>query len=747
MKRLTTILLTFVLALSAAVGGMTYAVAAEAEREFDASPVLYDLKDSTTASGETFDLTDYPYDTDGKLRLVALVEYCYSYAANQRDNYALYLYIYNPAGAEIDGASALNEAQMAVAYGSDGEPTRWEGFRLAFCNKSTGDYNNLFYKFRVIDHESADGKTISERVNSNARRYDLSGVELQMPSTSNPEEYSEYVAGTYTYTGYAAGYGPDAEAESTLTCTAEPLDVIRIDEVGTTYYNFPKTQTKATQVQTVWFALERSYDFLDETDELYALEAEFYKYLTAPMFVTENSDIYSYLSDWVGVDIGTLGNAENKYAIYTQDFALHPAAIAGAGIAGGVVGGILGSLFKNAGIVYNAASLPWNVSETEESNFVTKLAYLFSTDGNGVDDYGLPREKIESWWNSYTSSHGSGSVYNGYNDDLFMPYDLDGDGVSDEAYNRISPTIEDDFDVPGMGYEGSFGWLGEWAASMGLIDRFEGVADIDVIREVTAEDMQDTTGLSQRLYIAASDVQEFTDFYREQAAQGKRVYLLRYDSSEYVAADVIVNPKGMASADRTSTEMRQMFVNLGFDFISFTFKDAEGALTVVPAAMSPVDGVPDADPSREPTEALERARKTGIIVLVIVIVILLIVGVCLLFGYFGGFPLAAMGGGKSGDVKVTVNNGGGRGSGGKSADASTAAKRAESAAKRAEKSASAAKQSAKKIKQTEVNRRAKTTATQKSKSSQGKGTGAGGRSRSGVAKGGKSNGKARTRKN
>ena len=328
-----------------------------------------------------------------------------------------------------------------------------------------------------------------------------------------------------------------------------------------------------------------------------------------------------------------------------------------------------------------------------------------------------------------------------------QPKDLDGDGVSDEAYNRISPTIEDDFDVPGMGYEGSFGWLGEWAASMGLIDRFEGVADIDVIREVTAEDMQDATGLSQRLYIAASDVQEFTDFYREQAAQGKRVYLLRYDSSEYVAADVIVNPKGMASADRTSTEMRQMFVNLGFDFISFTFKDAEGALTVVPAAMSPVDGVPDADPSREPTEALERARKTGIIVLVIVIVILLIVGVCLLFGYFGGFPLAAMGGGKSGDVKVTVNNGGGRGSGGKSADASTAAKRAESAAKRAEKSASAAKQSAKKIKQTEVNRRAKTTATQKSKSGQGKGTGAGGRSRSGVAKGGKSNGKARTRKN
>ena len=156
-----------------------------------------------------------------------------------------------------------------------------------------------------------------------------------------------------------------------------------------------------------------------------------------------------------------------------------------------------------------------------------------------------------------------------------------------------------------------------------------------------------------------------------------------------------------------------MFVNLGFDFISFTFKDAAGALTVVPAAMSPVDGVPDADPSREPTEALERARKTGIIVLVIVIVILLIVGVCLLFGYFGGFPLAAMGGGKSSDVKVTVNNGGGRGSGGKSADASTAAKRAESAAKRAEKSASAAKQTAKKIKQTEVNRRAKTTATQR----------------------------------
>ena len=47
----------------------------------------------------------------------------------------------------------LNKIQMAVSYDADGNPTSYDKFTLEFCNKSTGDFSNLFYKFKVIDRE------------------------------------------------------------------------------------------------------------------------------------------------------------------------------------------------------------------------------------------------------------------------------------------------------------------------------------------------------------------------------------------------------------------------------------------------------------------------------------------------------------------------------------------------------------------------------------------------------------------
>lgn len=102
---------------------------------------------------------------------------------------------------------------------------------MQFCSVSTEkNYYHLFYKFKVIDHKSADGKTIAERVNSNERRYDISGVELLTKGESNATEYT--VGGTYTFTGYAKGYGADVEAESNLICSVRNLETVRLDLSG-----------------------------------------------------------------------------------------------------------------------------------------------------------------------------------------------------------------------------------------------------------------------------------------------------------------------------------------------------------------------------------------------------------------------------------------------------------------------------------------------------------------------------------
>ena len=671
MKKTAAVMAALILIFSALFGGTVTTSAEEAgERAFDSSPVLADLTGAETTTGETFDLTDYPYNENGKAQLVSLVEYAYSYAANMRGSYALYLYIYNPTGAAIATGTGMNAAQLAVSYGADGEPDGYDKFDLIFCNRSGGDYNNLFYKFRVEDHESADGKTIAERVNSNARRYDLSGVELAAEGVSNPTEYSDSVAGTYIYSGYASGCGPDATAASTLTCEAEPLDVIAVEDVRSTYYNFPRTMTKDTQLNSVYFALDADYEFLDGTDELYGIEAEYWKYLTAPMFVTDSTSFYDSQKSWVGVNIGSGGDAANEWAAYSWEYSLHPALVAGLTVAGGLPGGILSQIFRDAGTVYNAASLPWNISDTEESNYITKMVYLFSTYGTDVSDYVLPREEIMQYWADYTEAHGAGSIRGGYNDDLFVPYDEDGDGRTDDPYNRIYTTVDDVIDIPGFNADD---WLQGWFLNL-FGSTFDGISGIVPIVEVTAEDIANEKAIPSELYVAADDVEEFTDFCRSRFAQGKRVYLFRYDVSEYTAEDIVVDRHGVTPADSSSTELRQEFVSLGFDMISFTFKDAAGALTVIPAAMSPIDVIPDGTPSRQPSarDAADLIRKIVIIVIIAAVVALVIFIAVKLIGKSLSRP------------KVSVNV-----SGGSTAAAKPAAKK---------KSASSRKRTAKKKK-------------------------------------------------
>lgn len=172
----------------------TVAFAAEREISYDTTNVLDDLT-SSTANGEPFDIIDYPFDESKEAQVISFVEYCYSYKANLRDNYGLYIYVYNPQGLNISTNSKSNKIQMATSYDSEGNPNDYQKFNLEFCSKvEDGDYKNLFYKFKVVDRE-VNGTTFAQRVNSNARRYDVSGIELLTYGADTATEY--YVGGTY----------------------------------------------------------------------------------------------------------------------------------------------------------------------------------------------------------------------------------------------------------------------------------------------------------------------------------------------------------------------------------------------------------------------------------------------------------------------------------------------------------------------------------------------------------------------
>lgn len=190
--------------------------------KFDSTNVLDDLNNSTV-NGKPFDINNYPYNEKGTLKVIDFVEYCYSFKAN---HYGLYIYVYNPQCLNLSTDSKRNKVQMAVKYNADGKPSDYIKFDLQFCNKSTAiNYKNLFYKFKLID-KKIDDKTFADRVNSNERKYDISGVELLTYGENNASDYA--VNGSYKFSGYAEGYGPDINGKSTLNCNVEYLKTIEL---------------------------------------------------------------------------------------------------------------------------------------------------------------------------------------------------------------------------------------------------------------------------------------------------------------------------------------------------------------------------------------------------------------------------------------------------------------------------------------------------------------------------------------
>ena len=158
-----------------------FADSANVQEAFENINVLDDLK-----SDKNFNLLEYPYykGSTPEMYVINVVEFCYSFRKDKSDDYGLYLYVYNPNGQNIKTDSLHNQVLMATAYKTNpvtetSKPTDYEYFKLQFCSASEGDYKNLFYKFKVIDHTGAkDGKTMLERVNSNARRYDIAEIQL-----------------------------------------------------------------------------------------------------------------------------------------------------------------------------------------------------------------------------------------------------------------------------------------------------------------------------------------------------------------------------------------------------------------------------------------------------------------------------------------------------------------------------------------------------------------------------------------
>ena len=609
------------------------AYAAESETGFDSTNVLDDLQ-SSKVNGKPFDIADYPFNESKDIQVISFVEYCYSYKANLRDNYGLYVYIYNPKGLNLSTNEKQNKIQMAVAYDAEGNPTDYAKFSLEFCSKvESGDYKNLFYKFKVIDRK-VNGTTFSDRVNSNARRYDVSGVELTKYGSSTATEYG--VCGTYIFTGFAEGYGPDANAKSTLSCDVEYLETIELS-VKHTFY---RSETSAlgsghqNQLDTVYFSVPKRY--LDTYGTLQRIKAEWYEYKTKEILVTSNTDFYNAASPYIGVP---LGNSPNEYGLYeyVED-----------------IGYSLGIGAGKAGDMY-VAQWGWNLGDGYLHVPTNVLYYMFLVDDiEEYDPYAETKtvggiqsndlyEYIKNYRKSYTSgrlpikdgtisadlfesdiddsrkmNNENGVIKKGYS---YYDFDADVDLQTLQSWSSTSPSFWDNWLNFGLGA----------AFTGGPNEQSKTVAPIQILK---ASDITGTNAeIAERLLVNVNDVDAIKAEYNNAVNisgandEEKVVVLFRFATSDYYseAVDIIEPNAGFLWSDKHyegEAYIAQESVFFDFDIIQLTF-NKDGEYTVIPVVSSPIDIVNDITPPVNMPDEVDWWKIALALILVVLLLVLL----------------------------------------------------------------------------------------------------------------------------
>lgn len=574
-RRIIILILAFVITFGIVLMAVPNKAYADAEVDFTYTNVLDDLRTSTTGESN-FDIRNYPYDESKKPQVINFVEYCYSYKRNLRANYGLYVYVYNPQGLNFDTGSKASKIQMAVEYNEEGQALRYEKFSLRFCNKSTeSNYNNLFYKFKVVDRK-IDGKDFYDRVNSNERRYDVSGIELVTYGENTAQEYG--VNGIYKFTGYAKGYGPDDKAENTLACNVEYLETIQLDVHKTYYRTGEYKKNHKHDLTSVYFSVPQRY--FDVYGNLQKIKAEWYEYQTTPIVITSSSKVYNEFSKQIGKLSSEIEG--DLYSLYTNEQK---------------VTGANGHYYT-----YDFAYMAPGVADER----LTRLFYVFSTNGASISKYVLSGSRLEEYILGYDKTFLKGEIEipgKVLSADLFET-ELASDRKSvpyvegDIHHKLVNFDANDTFNM--LSYnELNSGWDKFFDTIFGLkpsnIDQsYKGISPIHI---VTDEERNDSD-IAKKLLIDGSDtaLNEFKQFYDDEKAKECKTVLFRFAQTDYRAffSSVYNESKGdqICHSSSSNTAVAQESVFFNFDIIELTFcKD--GVYTVIPVVSNPIDIVND----------------------------------------------------------------------------------------------------------------------------------------------------------
>ncbi len=568
-------LLCLLVCFGAVMGGQGFLsafAATDVQTAYENTNVLDNLEGSTIG-GKEFDIADYPHNDNGQPQIISLVEFCYSYYADKQEDFELYIYVYNPQDIAFDMATDRNKVQLTY-----GDKPSYSKYTLEFLNYSEkAGYEGRFYKFR-IDLSEAERLDILNTVDDDGRVYKISGIELSYKGT-----VTEYVcAQTYTYTGYAEGYGSELATGEYLTL-----------DVHSTYYRPKGTNGEAYERDTlhsVYFSVPK--ETIAEYGEMTAVHATWLNARTNPVFVTGNKDVYNAVLPYIGqtVDGGDFtyakdDNSPMPYALIASKY------IESAG-------------WNNASYGFSFMSYNANRKYTSSDNTLNELYYCFLADNEDADAYTLPAETlignkadgVKGYFETYTEEHGGELINNRFSKGLF-------ESVAN-SFTDISISQDDTFELTDEIISQNL-----WQKFVGGGYNVSGVNTytVSAIKKVESSDFKSTAAATcEELYIDESDYDEFKEYYDEANAKGETVYLFRYYQSDYTCYEVAEYKRGEGDWTLLGTNFgyefvdsnayfMQMWVQLDFDIIDLTFTK-DNVDTIIPVIMSPMDIAADGAP-------------------------------------------------------------------------------------------------------------------------------------------------------
>ena len=628
MKKILCLLLSFVI-----FWGLSFPVYAETftdtvVRSYDNIRIEEDLAG--------VDLSNFPKNEFGEISVISMMEYCFSFNSEYADQYGLYVYVYNPSGVPLERDKEVNSVTLVTnylileelsfeTYNPDLDLTYREFDKCSIVYlDNTDDY--LFYKFKIDlpDYFLVNMQTFAE-ARGGLRRYEISELEVKKRG-ENIKAVSDHV---YVYDGFAAYCGEDGSSTSTLTCKNYGTRSIHL-KLDHTNYRGGFRGNVCDDLNTVIFTIPESY--FQEFGNLNSIDAQWYEYVTSPMFVT--SDIDSYRSLWYmrnirinefGQQVEEQGNILNAPVNYTR--VLWDEYMEDYSVGGGLYNM---HVFQKA---YNPkcrdeiapfpqyVNLTTNISLSDNWSHESMLSWLFYVENiTGVDAYCVSKDEVKDYMRKYSNDFSSDLVRGKYASSLFS---------TDKGLQKLKIQDQDFGSFVGNSSSQGF-WDKLWNGKQYDTITYDPIAIVEECDLILTEEE-----FAELYLVNVNDAASIMERTRKAFNDNERTVLLRFAVRDYYASaarfDYVEDSKTQKLSD-VDGYVAQETVFLDFDVISLGFKDANGADEIIIGAVAdPIDIIN----GLTPPDGLVTEQEWWQTLVALLLAILLIVVVCLFFPFIG----------------------------------------------------------------------------------------------------------------